>query len=70
MVDLGSMMREAGSALPSAAKVLEALEEAVVYRVSGSGRRGSSGLSVYHLLKLQGSREYEVFRDALFSEGY
>lgn len=70
MVDIGSMMREIEGALPEARMVLEALDEAVVYRVAGSGRQQSTGLSVYYPLQVQGSQEYEVFKAASPSEGY
>ncbi len=70
MVDIGSMMREVQDVLPGAREALRALEEAVAYRVAGSGRQGSTGLSVYYPLKVQGSQEYAVFRKASPSEGY
>ncbi|MDD3110544.1 MAG: hypothetical protein PHH32_07835, partial [Eubacteriales bacterium] len=57
-------------ALPEAGKVLEALDQAVVYRVAGSGRRESTGLSTYYPLQVQGSQEYEIFKKASPSEGY
>ena len=70
MVDIGAMMRGIQDSVPEAAQVLIALEEAVVYRVAGSGRQGSTGLSMYYPLQVQGSREYEVFKSASPSEGY
>ena len=70
MVDIGSMMREIEGSLPEDRQVLEALDEAVVYRVAGSGRQQSTGLSVYYPLQVQGSKEYEVFKAASPSEGY
>ena len=70
MVDIGAMMRGIASAVPEAARVLQALEEAVVYKVAGSGRQGSTGLSVYYPLQVQGSQEYQVFKQASPSEGY
>ena len=70
MVDIGSMMRGIKGVLPEAHKVLEALDEAVVYRVAGSGRQESTGLSMYYPLQVQGSQEYEIFKKASPSEGY
>ncbi len=70
MVDIGSMMRGIKGVLPEAQKVLEALDEAVVYRVAGSGRQESTGLSMYYPLQVQGSQEYEIFKKASPSEGY
>ena len=70
MVDVGSMMLGIRDAVPEAGQVLLALHEAVVYKVAGSARRGSHGLSVYYPLQVQGSQEYQVFRDASPSEGY
>ncbi len=70
MVDIGSMMRQIMGALPEAQRVLDALDEAVVYRVAGSGRQESTGLSMYYPLQVQGSQEYEIFKKASPSEGY
>ena len=70
MVDIGAMMRGIRDSVPEAERVLQALEAAVVYRVAGSGRQGSTGLSMYYPLQVQGSREYEVFKAASPSEGY
>ena len=70
MVDIGAMMRGIADLVPEAAQVLAALEEAIVYKVAGSGRQGSTGLSVYYPLQVQGSQEYQVFKQASPSEGY
>ncbi|MHC1787426.1 MAG: clostripain-related cysteine peptidase [Christensenellales bacterium] len=70
MVDIGAMMRGVEDILPGAAQVLAALQEAVVYRVAGSGRQGSTGLSTYYPLKVQGSQEYQIFKQASPAEGY
>lgn len=49
MVDLGDLVRKAKNILPeTAAQVLEALEEAIVYKISGQYRQNASGLSVYY----------------------
>jgi len=49
MVDLGHLARNSASLLPeSAAKVLSALEECVLYRVHGPYRSESTGLSCYY----------------------
>ena len=70
MVDIGAMMRGIADLVPEAAQVLAALDEAIVYKVAGSGRQGSTGLSVYYPLQVQGSEEYQVFKQASPSEGY
>ena len=70
MVDIGAMMRGIRDSVPQATRVLTALEEAVVYKVAGSGRQGSTGLSMYYPLQVQGSREYQVFKADSPSEGY
>lgn len=48
MVDLGSLARRTVEELPAAQKVLDALDECVLYRVSGPYRSEATGLSCYY----------------------
>ena len=48
MVDLGHMARQSTSLLQTAGDVLNALEDCVLYRVSGPYRAESTGLSCYY----------------------
>ncbi|MBC8530295.1 clostripain-related cysteine peptidase [Gehongia tenuis] len=51
MVDLGDLARQTEAVLPdTAAGVTAALEQAVVYQITGESRQGSSGLSVFYPL--------------------
>jgi hypothetical protein len=59
MVDLGDLMRQAESLVGSATsdKINEAIDDAVIYKVSGDYHADSSGLSLYY--------SYDGDRDAL-----
>ncbi len=48
MVDLGHMARQSADMLPSAQRVLDALDECVLYRVGGAYRAEATGLSCYY----------------------
>ena len=48
MVDLGHMARRTAADLPEAQAVLDALEQCIVYRVSGKYRSEATGLSCYY----------------------
>ena len=48
MVDLGHMARQSTGLLQTAGDVLNALEDCVLYRVSGPYRAESTGLSCYY----------------------
>ena len=48
MVDLGHLARLSSAALPSAQGVLDALDECVLYQVSGPYRAEATGLSCYY----------------------
>ena len=49
MVDLGDLVRKAKNILPeTATQVLEALDDAIVYKINGQYRQNASGLSVYY----------------------
>ena len=49
MVDLGHFVRNATNLLPeSSADLLEALDDCIVYRISGEYRSEATGLSCYY----------------------
>lgn len=48
MVDLGHMARRTAEDLPEAQAVLDALEQCIVYRISGKYRSEATGLSCYY----------------------
>ena len=51
MVDLGDLVRNAGSLLPQkGAELLQALDDCVVYQIRGEYHAGASGLSCYYNL--------------------
>lgn len=68
MVDLGEIVSACG--LDSSSAVTSALEEAVVYKVSGSNHYNAGGLSVYYPLSFDGSQELSVFGDICVSPYY
>ncbi len=68
MVDLGEIVSACG--LDSSSDVISALEDAVVYKVSGSNHYKAGGLSVYYPLSFDGSQELSVFGDICVSPYY
>ncbi|MBQ2823762.1 MAG: Clostripain family protein [Oscillospiraceae bacterium] len=70
MVDLGGMMDNISGVVPSAEKVAEAVNRAVVYSVNGENEKGSTGLSIYYPLSVQGNQELDIFRSVCVSPYY
>ncbi|MCR5791951.1 MAG: hypothetical protein K6G65_02170 [Lachnospiraceae bacterium] len=70
MVDLGGLCDASKSYVKGADKAKKALEDAVVYKVSGSDHRTASGLSIYYPLLVQGSNELSVFEKIAVSPYY
>ncbi|MBO6157657.1 MAG: hypothetical protein J6P72_00180 [Firmicutes bacterium] len=70
MVDLGGLVRACADYAPGSDQVMTALEDAVIYKVSGNYHQGASGLSLYYPLVLQGSQEMKVFTDICVSPFY
>lgn len=70
MVDLGGMMKNISGVVPSAEKVAEAVNDAVVYSINGENEKGSTGLSIYYPLSVQGNQELDVFRNICVSPYY
>ncbi len=48
MVDLGDLARQSGSIMGSSQRVIDALNDCVIYKVNGPYRASSSGLSCYY----------------------
>ena len=70
MVDLAGIIRACGKYGTGTAEVLKALEDCVVYKVSGSVHRSSCGLSMYYPLEVQGSSELKTFAEICISPYY
>lgn len=70
MVDLGDMMNKVSTLVPSCAEVVEAINEAIVYKVNGNAVSNASGIAVYYPLKLQGSTEVAIFTNICVSPHY
>lgn len=70
MVDMGGMIEACGAYSEGAQKTLAALQEAVVYSVSGPVHSGASGLSIYYPLSIQGSEELSIFEKICVSPYY
>lgn len=70
MVDLASMMNGVSGCASGANAVLSALDEAIVYKVSGRQHSGAGGLSLYYPLSVQGSTELSTFADVCPSAYY
>ncbi|MCR5847636.1 MAG: hypothetical protein K6G75_05905, partial [Lachnospiraceae bacterium] len=69
MVDMGALAN-ACSSYANSADVLKAIDEAVVYSVSGNTHKNASGLSMYYPLSIGGSNELEIFNDISVSKSY
>ena len=68
MIDLGHLMKNTDSVLaPHAGKVVEALDDAVIYSVNGTDRSKAHGLSVFYPLALNGEvyKRYEEITDEI-----
>ena len=70
MVDLGGIVSACADVGSNAAALEQALEDAVVYKVSGPVHSGASGLSVYYPLCVQGSGELAAFGEVCVSPYY
>ena len=70
MVDFGGLISAGSAWSDNAVSVLEALDDAVIYKVQGPAHKASSGLSVYYPLSIQGSMELGIFRDVCVSTHY
>ncbi|MBQ1334130.1 MAG: Clostripain family protein [Clostridia bacterium] len=70
MVDLGALVNACAPYTYGADEVLETLENAVVYNVTGSAHKRASGLSLYYPLSVQGSRELTIFGGVCVSPYY
>ncbi len=70
MVDLGGLIEACSSYTSGASEALSALQNAVVYKISGSQHQAASGLAVYYPLCLQGSAELSIFETVCVSPYY
>jgi len=70
MVDMGGIISACESYSDGARDTLNALENAVVYSVSGNMHETASGLSMYYPLSVQGSEELAIFGDICPSPYY
>jgi len=70
MVDLGGLISACSYWTEGADEALAALDQAVVYTVSGVAHPDASGLSVYYPLCVQGSQELTIFTDLCVSPYY
>lgn len=61
MVDMGGLITACRSYAQGADEALAAIQNAVVYSVSGSAHKDASGLSLYYPLSVQGSQELSIF---------
>ena len=70
MVDLGGLVNACSDGTAGADKVLQTLQEAVVYKVSGDTHEGASGMSLYYPLSIEGSEELSIFETVCTSPYY
>ena len=70
MVDMGGIIEACSSEVSGADKARSALDQAVVYKVSGSAHRGATGISMYYPLTIGGSLELTTFGQICVSPYY
>ena len=71
MVDMGGIVSACAPYAEGSEEVLAALEDAVLYNVTGSDHKGrATGLSMYFPLQVQGSSELGIFADICVSPYY
>lgn len=70
MVDLGDLFTNISNEVSGAKKVVEAVENSVVYMISGESRTYAHGISIYYPLQVQGSEELSIFESICGSDSY
>ena len=70
MVDLGALVNACGSYSENASAVLDAINNAVLYKIHGNNHPNACGLSTYFPLKVQGSEELKTYNDLCVSPYY
>ena len=70
MVDLGGIISSCSDYADGANDALNKLNDAVVYKISGSAHKGASGLSIYYPLSIEGSNELGIFSEVCTSPYY
>lgn len=70
MVDLGGLISSCDDWSDKSKAAESALDEAVLYKISGSDHKKASGLSTYYPLEIQGSKELNIFESICVSPYY
>lgn len=70
MVDMGGIIEACSKYADGAREAKKALEDAVVYKISGSTHPEAEGLSIYYPLEIQGSNELSLFSKMSVSPYY
>ncbi len=70
MVDLGGIVSSCSKYSSNASNVMGALNNAVLYKVSGDAHQAATGLSMYYPLSIQGSMELSIFGKVCTSPYY
>ena len=70
MVDMGGIISACKGWSDKAQDARQALDQAVVYKISGSDHKSASGLSIYYPLMIQNSREMNTFESVCVSPYY
>ena len=70
MVDLGDMIKNAGSVFGDDSDAASVLDSIVVYMRNGKNKQGATGLSTYYPLQIEGSEELSTFGSSAISPYY
>ena len=70
MVDMGGIVKACAPYVDGAEEVLQTLDDAVIYSVSGEIHSEAMGLSIYYPLCIQGSYELTIFSSICISPYY
>ena len=70
MVDLAGMVNACSDYSSNAKSVIKALDDAVVYKISGRDHKNAGGLALYYPLCIQGSNELGIFSEVCVSPYY
>ena len=70
MVDLAALIESCSDYASNASEAVNAINDAVLYKVSGATHKGASGLAVYYPLGVEGSNELSIFEAVCISPFY
>ncbi|MCR4617371.1 MAG: hypothetical protein K5669_04185 [Lachnospiraceae bacterium] len=70
MVDMAAILSNCSEYASGADTVKSALQDAVIYSVSGSNHKNAGGLAMYYPLSIQGSNELDIFGDISVCQSY